>query len=55
MERKLGEGDRGGGGNILRGVEENQLKGSAASISTESLPVVRVVAHSLFKRNKQTV
>lgn len=34
--------------NILRGVEENQLTGSAAPLNTESLPLLRA-AHSLLE------
>lgn len=49
-ERETGEEEV----NILRGGEENQLKGSAAPVNTESLPVLRV-ANSLFKSNKKTV
>lgn len=53
------EGGRRGTGeeeevNILKGVEENQLKGSAAPVDTESLPVLRV-GHSLSESYKKTV
>lgn len=51
----MGEGETGEEEvNILRGGEENQLKGSAAPVNTESLPVPRV-ANRLFKSNEQTV
>lgn len=36
--------------NILRGGEENQRKGSAAAVNTESLPVLRA-ACSLLESN----
>lgn len=40
--------------NILKGVGENQLKGSAAPVDTESLPVLRL-GHSLSESYKKTV